>query len=168
MVELIDFGTKDCYLTIISFFLFFHFIFLAEILHHILSSADFPFYTLNISVSSFFNYMHLVTGSGLDILANTKRGGPRDEGAFRVPRERVASVAASLDEDEEKSASSGLDEVGNVVSNGARNYANRRYREPASTVESNSGTFLCFILYKYLRQSIADSICLYRHINLNT
>lgn len=75
---------------------------------------------------------------GLDVLANTKRGGSRDEGAFRVPRERVASVAASLAEDEENSTSSGLDEVGNVVSNGAHNYANRRYRESASTPESNS------------------------------
>ncbi|KAL2519699.1 RNA helicase family protein [Abeliophyllum distichum] len=75
---------------------------------------------------------------GLDVLANTKRGGSRDDGAFRVPRERVASVAASLDEDEEKSTSLGLDELGNVESTGARNYANRRYRESASTLESNS------------------------------
>ncbi|KAL0408496.1 UNVERIFIED_CONTAM: Pre-splicing factor ATP-dependent RNA helicase DEAH7 [Sesamum radiatum] len=74
---------------------------------------------------------------GLDVLANAKRES-KGEGPFKVPKERVASVAASLDEDEEKSTS-GIDEVENDTSDGVRNYTNRRYRELASSEASDSG-----------------------------
>ncbi|KAL0372285.1 UNVERIFIED_CONTAM: Pre-splicing factor ATP-dependent RNA helicase DEAH7 [Sesamum calycinum] len=74
---------------------------------------------------------------GLDVLANAKRES-KGEGPFKVPKERVASVAASLDEVEEKSTS-GIDEVENGTSDGVRNYTNRRYRELASSEASDSG-----------------------------
>ncbi|KAK2969278.1 hypothetical protein RJ640_030819, partial [Escallonia rubra] len=76
---------------------------------------------------------------GLDVLANVKRGGSMVEVAFKVPGERVASVVASLDEDEDKSASSGLDEVGSGVANGRGNYMSRQYREHSASEASISG-----------------------------
>uniref|UniRef100_A0A5B6ZC59 RNA helicase n=1 Tax=Davidia involucrata TaxID=16924 RepID=A0A5B6ZC59_DAVIN len=84
---------------------------------------------------------------GLDVLANVKREGSKIDGAFKVPRERVASVAASLDEEEKSassgidevgSASSGIDEVGNGGSSSSRNYARRQYRETVSSETSHS------------------------------
>lgn len=78
--------------------------------------------------------------TGLDILANAKRTESKLEGSFKVPKERVASVVASLNEDEDKSTSSGIDEAENDTSNSVRNYSNRRYRELASSEASNSGT----------------------------
>ncbi|KAL3818680.1 hypothetical protein ACJIZ3_004585 [Penstemon smallii] len=74
---------------------------------------------------------------GLDVLANKKRVESKVDGVFKVPREKGASMAASpLDEDEEKSTSSGIDEVEDDVSYGARKYTNRQYRESAT----NSGS----------------------------
>ncbi|KAI3452603.1 hypothetical protein Pfo_009267 [Paulownia fortunei] len=75
---------------------------------------------------------------GLDVLANAKRVESKVEGSFKVPKERVSFVVASLGEDEEKS-SSGIDEVENDTSNSVRN-TNRRYRELASSKASNSGS----------------------------
>ncbi|KAK4486075.1 hypothetical protein RD792_008741 [Penstemon davidsonii] len=70
---------------------------------------------------------------GLDVLANKKRVESKVDGVFKVPREKGASMAAStLDEDEEKSTSPGIDEVEDGVSFGARKYTNRRYRESAT------------------------------------
>ncbi|KAK9267827.1 hypothetical protein L1049_010263 [Liquidambar formosana] len=77
---------------------------------------------------------------GLDVLADAKRGGSKVDGAFKVPRERVASVVASMDE-EEKSASSGVEEMESDTTNGVRRHASRKYREMAvsesSPAESN-------------------------------
>ncbi|KAL8052410.1 hypothetical protein ABFX02_05G002500 [Erythranthe guttata] len=78
---------------------------------------------------------------GLDVLANAKRLESKVEGSFKVPKERVASIAASLDEDEENS-SSGIDEVDNSTSNTVRTSANRRYRELASSGASDSGSLV--------------------------
>lgn len=77
---------------------------------------------------------------GLDVLADAKREA-RVEGAFKVPRERVSSIAASLDE-EEKSELSEVDEVGNGVSSNAGNITSRRYREHAVGDTPNSGSSL--------------------------
>lgn len=76
---------------------------------------------------------------GLDVLAEAKRQESKADGAFRVPRERVVSVVASVDEGEE-SLSSSLDEVGGNINNGVSSFATRRYRD-ASTSEicSESG-----------------------------
>ncbi|XP_065869964.1 pre-mRNA-splicing factor ATP-dependent RNA helicase DEAH7-like [Euphorbia lathyris] len=60
---------------------------------------------------------------GLDVLAIAKRE-ESDANAFKVPRERVTSVAASMDEGEMES--SGIDEVG---SHAVQNHVNRRYRD---------------------------------------
>ncbi|KAE9454731.1 hypothetical protein C3L33_13370, partial [Rhododendron williamsianum] len=74
---------------------------------------------------------------GLDVLANVKRDGPKPDGAFKVPRERVTSVVSSMDE-EENSAASGIDEVGSDIQNGARNYTGRNYRETYASGPSHS------------------------------
>ncbi|KAJ0094471.1 hypothetical protein Patl1_16915 [Pistacia atlantica] len=67
---------------------------------------------------------------GLEARANGKWGGSNSDGGFKVPR--VASLAASVDE-EEKLELSEIDEVGSNIINGVRNHARRRYRETASS-----------------------------------
>ncbi|KAF3665679.1 hypothetical protein FXO38_09456 [Capsicum annuum] len=76
---------------------------------------------------------------GLDALAIAKRGEAAVESGFKVPRERLASVASSLDEDEEASAASGIDELGSGASNVSRNNVQRRYRESYASETSVSG-----------------------------
>ncbi|KAJ9709800.1 hypothetical protein PVL29_001318 [Vitis rotundifolia] len=73
---------------------------------------------------------------GLDVLADAKRGGSKADGAFKVPREKVASVVASMDE-EERSLSSGIDEEISTVISGVRNGSGRRYRETAASEASH-------------------------------
>lgn len=53
---------------------------------------------------------------------------------------RVASVAASIDE-EEKSESSGIDEVVSNATNGKRSHASRRYRETSARDITDAGKF---------------------------
>lgn len=77
---------------------------------------------------------------GLDVLANAKRQGSSSDAQFKVPRERVASIVASLDEDEAGSGISGTDEVGTPVSGVARDHSSRRYRESVSSETSTSGS----------------------------
>ena len=77
------------------------------------------------------------------MLASVKRGGPGEskvDGAFKVPRERVTSVASSMDE-EEAEFSSGIDELGSGINNSAHSYTGRRYRETSASKTSHSGTF---------------------------
>lgn len=69
---------------------------------------------------------------GLDVLAIAKRAESKVDGGFKAPRERVASMVASLEE-EENSESSGLDEVGSNANSGTRNNVSRRYRESAAS-----------------------------------
>ncbi|KAL8550687.1 hypothetical protein ACS0TY_009191 [Phlomoides rotata] len=77
---------------------------------------------------------------GLDILADAKRMESKAAGTFKVPKERGASVIASLDEDEEKATSSVIDEGENDVSSSSCSTINRRYRESASNGASNLGS----------------------------
>ncbi|KAJ8758553.1 hypothetical protein K2173_000274 [Erythroxylum novogranatense] len=67
---------------------------------------------------------------GLDALANAKRGGSVD--VFKAPSERVTSVIASIDEEEEL-VSSEIDVPGDPKTNNARTNVNRRYRETSTT-----------------------------------
>lgn len=62
---------------------------------------------------------------GLDVRADEKR---RAGGVFKVPRERLASMAASLDENE-KSEYSILEEGDDTVSRAGTNHSGRNYRE---------------------------------------
>ncbi|XP_073302624.1 pre-mRNA-splicing factor ATP-dependent RNA helicase DEAH7-like [Primulina huaijiensis] len=77
---------------------------------------------------------------GLDVLARKKREELSMEGAFKVPKDRVASIAASLDEEEEMPTRSVIDEVENKMSTDAHKYSNRRYREVATIETSESGS----------------------------
>ncbi|GLU04060.1 hypothetical protein SLE2022_212260 [Rubroshorea leprosula] len=74
---------------------------------------------------------------GLDVRANEKREGSKVDGGFKVPRERVASIAASMDEDE-KIDSSGIDEARRDARNGMRSHASRQYREKPASVATHS------------------------------
>ncbi len=74
--------------------------------------------------------------TGLDVLAIAKRAESNVDGGFKAPKERVASVVASMEE-EENSESSGLDEVGSNANSGARNHASRRYRETNASETGN-------------------------------
>ncbi|PON82826.1 DNA helicase, ATP-dependent [Trema orientale] len=69
---------------------------------------------------------------GLDILANAKRGESKVDGGFKAPGERVVSLAASMEE-EENYGSSVTDDTGDKTSTGMRNPARRQYREIAAS-----------------------------------
>ncbi|XP_021902402.1 pre-mRNA-splicing factor ATP-dependent RNA helicase DEAH7-like [Carica papaya] len=62
---------------------------------------------------------------GLDVRASEKREVSRVAGGFKVPKERVASVAASINE-EEKFESFGTDEARSI---GKQSHFSRQYRE---------------------------------------
>lgn len=79
---------------------------------------------------------------GLDVLANVKRAESQVEGLFKVPKERVTSFMTSLNEEDEKSATSGLDEVGSGVSSSGRNHMSRRYRDPSSSRASDLDSYI--------------------------
>lgn len=68
--------------------------------------------------------------TGLDVLAKEKRGGGMVDGGFKAPRDRVASVMASIEE-VENSESSGIEDIGSIASNNTRKHASRKYREIA-------------------------------------
>lgn len=61
------------------------------------------------------------------MLANAKRMESKVDGSFRVPKDRVASIASSMDEGEETP----LSEVENAATSTTLR-SNRRYRESAS------------------------------------
>ena len=67
---------------------------------------------------------------GLDVLAIAKRGSKGD-GVFKVPQERNLSSLTSLDEDE-MSASSGVDDIRTNTSQSRRSYSSRHYGEASS------------------------------------
>ncbi|PON82823.1 DNA helicase, ATP-dependent [Trema orientale] len=70
---------------------------------------------------------------GLDILANAKRGVAKVDGGFNAPRERVVSLAASMEEEENYGCSVMADTGSNNTFAGLRNPAGRRYREIAAS-----------------------------------
>ncbi|CAN1263156.1 Pre-mRNA-splicing factor ATP-dependent RNA helicase DEAH7 [Linum perenne] len=69
---------------------------------------------------------------GLDVLANSKRGGSDVSGGFKVPAQRMTSTMASVDEDEENETS-GLDEEGGTNDVARKNTSQRRYRETSGS-----------------------------------
>lgn len=99
---------------------------------------------------------------GLDVLAIAKRGGydangggyDANGGGFKAPKERATtSFMASIDEEEEATESSGLDEVENDggSESGVRRNVNRRYRETSSSESMTSLIFKMFyFLFTYL------------------
>ncbi|CAL0322117.1 unnamed protein product [Lupinus luteus] len=77
---------------------------------------------------------------GLDVLAIAKRAESQpDGGGFKVPKERTTSIAASAEEDEDKSESSAvIDEGEHGRVDSKLRHGNRRYREtPNETPESS-------------------------------
>ncbi|KMT20187.1 hypothetical protein BVRB_1g001940 [Beta vulgaris subsp. vulgaris] len=74
---------------------------------------------------------------GLDTLALTKRNESKLDGPFKVPRERITSVAASLDE-EEKSTVTDIDEDEVVVHKSDKRRPNWRFREASLSEASQS------------------------------
>lgn len=92
---------------------------------------------------------------GLDVLAIAKRGGSNaNGGGFKAPKERATtSFMASIDEEEEATESSGLDEVENDggSESGVRRNVNRRYRETSSSESMTSLIFKMFyLIFTYL------------------
>lgn len=84
-------------------------------------------------------------------MAIAKKGGATVESGFKVPREKLASVVSSLDEDEEASAASGIDELGSSASNVSRNNVQRRYRESCASEAYVSGTSSNSFFFSYSR-----------------
>ncbi|MFS7908266.1 putative RNA helicase [Helianthus anomalus] len=80
---------------------------------------------------------------GLDVLANAKRAGTHVDGSFKVPKEKISSMMASMDDEVENAMSTvtGPDEVDNgTSSSSARNSSSRRYRDSSGikTFDSES------------------------------
>ena len=100
--------------------------------------------------------------TGLDALANAKRGS-QDDGGFKVPKERTISIAASA-EDEDKSESSVVDESGQGGVANNRKHTNRRYRETTNeTSQAGNFLFLNINISVYRLPSIGF-ICIYFHL----
>ncbi|GJR33804.1 hypothetical protein Tco_1209488 [Tanacetum coccineum] len=80
---------------------------------------------------------------GLDVLASAKRV----EGSFKVPRPKVSSMMASMDEDVEKTSLADQDDVGSGVSSSGQNKS-RKYRDSSGskTFDSDSQTTLLDML----------------------
>jgi len=85
---------------------------------------------------------------GLDVLANAKRGGSQHDTEFKVPKERITSVAASAVE-EDKPESSVADESGHGGSISTSKQSNRRYREMTSETSEAGSIYLSYI-YIYI------------------
>ena len=85
--------------------------------------------------------------TGLDVLANAKRGESKVDGGFKAPKERVVSVAASMEE-EENCGSSIIDETEDNGFTGMRNPARRRYREAAANETPYRG--MVFVLFCFI------------------
>ncbi|GJY56394.1 pre-mRNA-splicing factor ATP-dependent RNA helicase DEAH7 [Tanacetum coccineum] len=76
-------------------------------------------------------------GQGLDVLASAKRV----EGSFKVPRPKVSSMMASMDEDVEKTSLADQDDVESGLSSSGQNKS-RKYRDSSGskTFDSDSQT----------------------------
>ncbi|KAB2045797.1 hypothetical protein ERO13_D01G155160v2 [Gossypium hirsutum] len=76
--------------------------------------------------------------SGLDIGAREKQGNPKVDDGFKVAKEKITCIAASVDVDE-GFESSGVEETRSPVTNGSRSHTNRRYHDKTASVTTNSG-----------------------------
>ena len=86
--------------------------------------------------------------TGLDVLAIAKRGESKVEGGFKIPRDKVVSVVASMDEDEDNGFSA-TDDTGSDVFAGKRKPAGRRYREIAANETPRRGMVLVYAVSTY-------------------
>ncbi|KAB1995173.1 hypothetical protein ES319_D13G143800v1 [Gossypium barbadense] len=73
----------------------------------------------------------------LDVGAREKQGNPKVDDGFKVPKEKITCIAASVDVDE-GFESSGVEETRSTVTNGSRSHTNRRYRDKTASVTTNS------------------------------
>ncbi|KAK8260864.1 hypothetical protein V6Z12_D13G147700 [Gossypium hirsutum] len=73
----------------------------------------------------------------LDVGAREKQGNPKVDDGFKVPKEKITCIAASVDVDE-GFESSGVEETRSTVTNGSRSHTNRRYRDKTASVPTNS------------------------------
>ncbi|MFQ6638571.1 hypothetical protein Gotur_014867, partial [Gossypium turneri] len=63
---------------------------------------------------------------------------PKVDDGFKVPKEKITCIAASVDVDEEFE-SSGVEETRSTVTNGSRSHTNRRYCDKTANLTTNSG-----------------------------
>lgn len=88
--------------------------------------------------------------TGLDVLAIAKREESKVNGGFKTPRERVASVVTSLEEEENNSESVVIDETGSDISTGMRSHSKRRYREISASDTPRTGILLFMLFYQWI------------------
>ncbi|PIA54035.1 hypothetical protein AQUCO_00900542v1 [Aquilegia coerulea] len=86
---------------------------------------------------------------GLDVLANVKRES-KGNGSFKVPKERSFS-SMTLTEEDDKSTSSGLDEVGTESSGVGKSHSGRQYR--GNTVQDSPYTEKALTPYGQVRNA---------------
>nr|KJB15717.1 hypothetical protein B456_002G192300 [Gossypium raimondii] len=91
----------------------------------------------SLSVSCSCTSINLGFG-GLDIGAREKQGNPKVDDGFKVAKEKITCIAASVDVDE-GFESSGVEETRSTVTNGSRSHTNRRYHDKTASVTTNSG-----------------------------
>ncbi|XVE52800.1 hypothetical protein DITRI_Ditri02bG0153100 [Diplodiscus trichospermus] len=74
---------------------------------------------------------------GLDIRADEKQGNAKVDSGFKVPKEKVVSIAASVDEDE-GFESSGVEETTITITNVTRSHTSRHYRDKTTSSTTNA------------------------------
>lgn len=99
--------------------------------------------------------------TGLDVLAIAKREESKVNGGFKTPRERVASVVASLEEEENNSESVVIDETGSDISTGIRSHSKRRYREISASDTPRTGILLFMLFYQWIPSDDYSLIIIY-------
>ena len=88
--------------------------------------------------------------TGLDVLAIAKREESKAEGGFKAPKDRVTSVVASLEEEENNSESGVIDDTGDDISTGVCSHSKRRYRGISANDTPRTGTILCMLFYQWV------------------
>ena len=83
----------------------------------------------------------------MDVRANEKQGDSKVDGGFKVPKEKIASIAASTDEDE-GFESSGVEETKSTITNGTRSHTSRHYRDKAASTTTNAGNLFILLYVK--------------------
>ena len=117
----------------------------------------------------FFPLVLMCDLTGLDVLAIAKREESKAEGGFKAPKERVASVVASLEEEENNSDSGVIDETGDDISTGVRSHSKKRFRGISASDTPRTGILMfmfCYLLIPsddYALVQLTMISCLYEN-----
>ena len=83
--------------------------------------------------------------TGLDVFANAKRESSQHDMGFKLPKQMITSMAASVTEEE-----SGISTVGEEKSINMKKHTNRRYREVTSKTPQPSIICVCVCVFLFM------------------